>query len=68
MTSEPFVAGVYPLLLDESCFFLALDFEWDAELCTASDDVRFTQFTNGARTRICSKAHTRAAWSFRLGE
>ena len=37
---EPFVAGVYPLLLDESCFFLALDFEWDAELCTASDDVR----------------------------
>src|SRR5688500_49518 len=37
---EPFVAGVYPLLLDESCFFLALDFEWDAELCTTSDDVR----------------------------
>ncbi|HUE87236.1 MAG TPA: hypothetical protein VMO26_14265 [Vicinamibacterales bacterium] len=24
---EPFVAGVYPLLLDESCFFLALDFD-----------------------------------------
>src|SRR4026209_800581 len=24
---EPFVAGVYPLLLDETCFFLAVDFE-----------------------------------------
>lgn len=24
---EPFVAGVYPLLLDESCFFLAVDFD-----------------------------------------
>ena len=25
--SKPFVAGVYPLLLDETCFFLALDFD-----------------------------------------
>ena len=24
---EPFVAGVYPLLLDETCFFLAVDFD-----------------------------------------
>jgi superfamily II DNA or RNA helicase/very-short-patch-repair endonuclease len=24
---KPFVAGVYPLLLDETCFFLALDFD-----------------------------------------
>ena len=24
---EPFVAGVYPLLLDESCYFLAADFD-----------------------------------------
>jgi superfamily II DNA or RNA helicase/very-short-patch-repair endonuclease len=24
---EPFVAGVYPLLLDETCFFLAIDFD-----------------------------------------
>ena len=24
---EPFVAGVYPLLLDESCYFLAVDFD-----------------------------------------
>jgi len=23
----PFVAGVYPLLLDERCFFLAIDFD-----------------------------------------
>ncbi|MBI1873940.1 MAG: hypothetical protein HYZ58_03915 [Acidobacteria bacterium] len=24
---EPFVAGVYPMLLDETCFFLAVDFD-----------------------------------------
>jgi hypothetical protein len=24
---QPFVAGVYPLLLDETCFFMALDFD-----------------------------------------
>lgn len=24
---QPFVAGVYPLLLDETCFFLAIDFD-----------------------------------------
>jgi hypothetical protein len=26
---QPFVAGVYPMLQDESCFFLALDFDKD---------------------------------------
>ncbi len=26
---QPFVAGVYPMLLDESCFFLAVDFDKD---------------------------------------
>jgi hypothetical protein len=25
--SQPFVAGVYPMLLDETCFFLAVDFD-----------------------------------------
>lgn len=25
--AQPFVAGVYPLLLDETCFFLAVDFD-----------------------------------------
>src|SRR3974390_3577884 len=24
---QPFVAGIYPLLLDETCFFLAVDFD-----------------------------------------
>jgi hypothetical protein len=24
---QPFVAGVYPLLKDETCFFLAVDFD-----------------------------------------
>jgi len=24
---QPFVAGVYPLLLDETCYFLAFDFD-----------------------------------------
>lgn len=26
-TGQPFVAGVYPMLLDETCFFLAADFD-----------------------------------------
>src|SRR5882762_6147663 len=26
---QPFVAGVYPMLLDETCFFLAVDFDKD---------------------------------------
>src|SRR5438552_2462881 len=26
-TLQPFVAGVYPMLLDETCFFLAADFD-----------------------------------------
>jgi hypothetical protein len=26
---QPFVAGVYPMLQDESCFFLAIDFDKD---------------------------------------
>jgi hypothetical protein len=32
---QPFVAGVYPLLLDETCFFLAVDFDkgWVAGRC-----------------------------------
>ncbi len=33
----PFVAGVYPLLLDETCFFLAVDFDkegWQADSIT----------------------------------
>jgi superfamily II DNA or RNA helicase len=25
--SQPFVAGIYPMLLDETCFFLAVDFD-----------------------------------------
>jgi len=27
VTGQPFVAGVYPLLQDETCFFLAVDFD-----------------------------------------
>src|SRR5437870_4815082 len=26
-TGQPFVAGIYPMLLDETCFFLAVDFD-----------------------------------------
>lgn len=28
-SGQPFVAGIYPLLLDETCFFLAADFDKD---------------------------------------
>jgi len=27
---NPFVMGVYPMLLDETCYFLAVDFDGDA--------------------------------------
>lgn len=27
---QPFIAGVYPILQDETCFFLAADFDKDA--------------------------------------
>lgn len=33
-SGQPFVAGVYPMLLDETCFFLAVDFDkagWQAD-------------------------------------
>ena len=33
-SDQPFVAGVYPMLLDESCYFLAVDFDkagWEAD-------------------------------------
>lgn len=33
-SDQPFVAGVYPLLLDETCFFLSVDFDkegWQAD-------------------------------------
>jgi len=26
-TGQPFVAGIYPMLQDETCFFLAVDFD-----------------------------------------
>jgi hypothetical protein len=29
-SGAPFVMGVYPMLLDETCFFLAVDFDGDA--------------------------------------
>ncbi len=29
LAGQPFVAGVYPMLLDETCFFLAADFDKD---------------------------------------
>lgn len=35
---QPFVAGAYPLLLDETCFFLAVDFDIRLSSCNA---VRF---------------------------
>ena len=37
-TGQSFVAGVYPLLLDEKCFFLAIDFDktgWQADAVAA---------------------------------
>jgi hypothetical protein len=40
---QPFVAGVYPLLLDETCFFLAVDFDktgWQEDALAFMDACR----------------------------
>ncbi len=42
-TGQPFVAGVYPLLLDETCFFLAVDFDkanWQEDAAAFLDACR----------------------------
>lgn len=40
---QPFVAGVYPMLLDETCFFLAADFDktgWREDACAFAETCR----------------------------
>src|SRR6266478_333014 len=40
---QPFVAGVYPMLLDEACFFLAADFDkkgWGEDTAAFSETCR----------------------------
>ncbi len=42
-SGQSFVAGVYPLLLDETCFFLAVDFDktsWQADTLAVLEDCR----------------------------
>ena len=41
-TGQPFVAGVYPMLLDETCFFLAVDFD-KGSWCYASHYFAFPE-------------------------
>ncbi len=46
---QPFVAGVYPLLLDESCYFLAADFGKSG----SSSSRRFQRRSRGGSVRTC---------------
>ncbi|MFP4157127.1 MAG: TOTE conflict system archaeo-eukaryotic primase domain-containing protein [Opitutales bacterium] len=42
-SGQPFVMGVYPMLLDETCFFLALDLDgagWQADAAALAEVVR----------------------------
>ena len=42
-SGQPFVAGVYPMLLDESCFLLAIDFDkdgWQQDVKAFTDTCR----------------------------
>src|SRR5437667_1002795 len=48
--AQPFVAGVYPLLEDETCFFLAVDF-----------DKSGWQQDAGAFVQACRRLHLPAA-------
>lgn len=53
-SGHPFVAGVYPMLRDESCFFLAIDFDKDGW----QQDV--TAFIDTCRTRNLPAAAERS--------
>ena len=62
---KAFVAGVYPLLLDESCFFLAVDFDdgdWAADaLAFMATCARFGLFAALERSRSGEGGHV---WLF----
>ncbi|MEE8543476.1 MAG: DEAD/DEAH box helicase family protein [Gammaproteobacteria bacterium] len=62
---QPFVAGVYPLLLDETCFFLAVDFDktgWREDAAAFLDTCRRLNLPAALeRSRSGRGAH---AWLF----
>ena len=62
---QPFVAGVYPLLLDETCFFLAVDFDktgWREDAAAFLDTCRRLHLPAALeRSRSGRGAH---AWLF----
>ncbi len=64
-TGQPFVAGVYPLLLDETCFFVAIDFDkagWEADSLAFVDACRRLDLPAALeRSRSGRGAH---AWLF----
>ena len=63
---QPFVAGVYPMLLDETCFFLAVDFDknnW-LEDSTAFIETCRRMNLSAATLRACSSSSANTSgWS-----
>ena len=50
---QPFVAGVYPLLLDETCFFLAADFDkagWEQDALAFVERLPPPEYSRRSRT------------------
>ena len=48
-----FVAGVYPMLLDETCFFLAIDLDksnWQDDAIAVMETCRRLEYSGCART------------------
>ena len=67
---QPFVAGVYPLLLDETCFFLAVDFDktgWQEDATAFLQSCRRLGLASRPRTITVRSRRTRVA-VFRGGD
>jgi len=63
-SSQPFVAGVYPMLPDETCFFLAIDFDkdgWQQDVRAFMDTRRTRNLPASDRARPTRRAATTAA-------
>jgi len=66
---QPFVAGVYPLLLDDTCFFLAVDFDkagWREDVAAFLDACRRLKLLLPSNGHARDEGHMSGSFSRRL--